>query len=86
MIDKLTVYDIDEDDIGCARLYVNTNIPFDGGDKWCDERRNQAADLVEAAPDLLMALKKIVNNWGNLHPKDRQQARAAIEAAKGKPA
>jgi hypothetical protein len=24
------------------------------------------------------ALEKIVNNWGNLHPKDRQQARAAL--------
>lgn len=24
------------------------------------------------------ALRKIINNWGNLHPKDRQQARAAL--------
>ena len=41
------------------------------------------AYLISAAPDLLEALQKIVNNWDNLHPKDRQQARAAISKAKG---
>ena len=36
-----------------------------------------------AFSDLLSALKKIVNNWTDLHPKDRQQARLAILKAKG---
>lgn len=39
--------------------------------------------LITAAPDLLEALQKILNNWDNLHPKDRQQARAAIAKAQG---
>lgn len=29
------------------------------------------------------ALQKIVNNWDDLHPKDRQQARAALTKARG---
>ena len=39
------------------------------------------AHLIAASPELLSALQKIVNNWDNLHPKDRQQARAAIKDA-----
>jgi hypothetical protein len=41
------------------------------------------AHLIAASPELLEALQKIVNNWGDLHPKDRQQARQAIAKAKG---
>jgi hypothetical protein len=43
----------------------------------------QTSALIAAAPDLLAALQKIVNNWDDLHPKDRQQARFAIAKAKG---
>jgi len=39
--------------------------------------------LIAQAPAMLLALKKIINNWGNLHHKDRQQARAAIAKAEG---
>ena len=42
------------------------------------------ANLIAAAPDMLAALKKIINNWDDLHPKDRQQARAAIAKAEGR--
>ena len=42
------------------------------------------AQLIAAAPELLEACKKVVNNWGNLHPKDRQQLKQAITNAKGK--
>lgn len=38
-----------------------------------------------AADEMLAALKKIVNHWGNLHPKDLQQARAAIAKAEQLP-
>lgn len=38
---------------------------------------------VNAHEELVAALSKIVNNWGDLHPKDRQQARAALEKARG---
>lgn len=38
-------------------------------------------DLMTASPLLFDALLKIVNNWGNLHPKDRQQAEEALKAA-----
>jgi hypothetical protein len=41
------------------------------------------AKIIAAAPDLLAALRKIVNNWDNLHSKDRAQARAAIAKATG---
>jgi len=41
---------------------------------------------VNSYPDTLEALRKIVNNWGNLHPKDRQQAKAAIAKAIGEEA
>ena len=34
--------------------------------------------------DLLEACKKVINNWGNLHPKDRQQLRNAVAKAEGK--
>jgi len=37
--------------------------------------------LHESAPDLLKACQKVVNNWDNLHPKDRQQLKAAIAKA-----
>ena len=47
------------------------------------QRAKQNAQLISAAPDLLAALHKIVNNWSNLHPKDLQQARAAIARAEG---
>ena len=33
--------------------------------------------------ELLSALQKIVNNWDDLHPKDRAQARAALAKARG---
>ena len=46
--------------------------------------REANARLIAAAPDLLEALHKIVNNWDNLHPKDRQQARAATAKAEGR--
>lgn len=46
-----------------------------------------ASELVKrwnSHTDLLDALNKIVNNWDNLHPKDREQARAAIAKAEGR--
>lgn len=43
------------------------------------------AALLAAAPDLLAACRKVVNNWGDLHPKDLQQLRAAIAKAEGRP-
>lgn len=36
------------------------------------------ARLIAAAPDLLAAVDKVVNNWGDLHHKDLMQLRAAI--------
>lgn len=48
-----------------------------------EEEAYANALLIAAAPELLEALEKIVNYWDNLHPKDRQQARAAIWKAKG---
>ena len=39
--------------------------------------------LREINAELLSALQKIVNNWDDLHPKDRAQARAAIAKARG---
>ena len=41
-------------------------------------------NLKDAAPELMGACKKIVNNWGNLHPKDRHQLRQAIAKAEGR--
>lgn len=40
--------------------------------------QTSSSDLHPATQDLLDALNKIVNNWSDLHPKDRAQARAAI--------
>ena len=42
------------------------------------------ARLMAAAPDLLAACQKVVNNWGGLHHKDLMQLRAAIAKAEGK--
>ena len=42
------------------------------------------AAYVAAHDSLVAALGKIVNNWGDLHPKDRQQARAALALAEGR--
>ena len=56
------------------QLYFN-----DRENKHAERLANTA--LIAAAPELLAALHKIVNNWDNLHPKDRQQARAAIAKA-----
>ena len=53
------------------------------GDKELDDEQQANAHLIAAAPELLEACEKIVNNWGNLHPKDRQQLRRAISKAKG---
>jgi hypothetical protein len=39
------------------------------------------ARAIAAVPALLKAGQKILNNWGNLHPKDRQQLRAALAKA-----
>ena len=47
-----------------------------------DEGR-EAVTTPDAHAGLLAALNKILNNWGDLHPKDRQQARAAIAKATG---
>ncbi|WP_150132696.1 hypothetical protein [Neorhizobium sp. SOG26] len=47
------------------------------------EDADKDTTLRNAAPDLLEACQKIVNNWGNLHPKDRAQLRAAIAKAEG---
>lgn len=46
-------------------------------------KRNLERQITYAAPDMLAALQKIVNNWGNLHHKDLMQARAAIQKAIG---
>jgi hypothetical protein len=35
----------------------------------------------EAFEAMRKALQKIVNNWDELHPKDRRQARAALRLA-----
>jgi len=49
---------------------------------WPEGERHLA--LILAAPALLDALEKIVNHWDDLHPKDRQQARAAIATVQTK--
>lgn len=56
---------------------------------WPTDRRTEAtteanACLIAAAPDLLEALHKVANNWGDLHPKDLHQIRAAIAKAEGR--
>lgn len=53
------------------------------GSAWLEVSEADAG-LIAAAPDLLEALHKIVNNWSDLHPKDRAQARAAIARAEGR--
>lgn len=47
------------------------------------ERNKANAILIAAAPDLLSAAQKVVNNWGDLHHKDLMQLRAAIAKATG---
>ena len=42
------------------------------------------AHLIASAPDLKAALDKIINNWDNLHPKDRAQARDALAKAENR--
>jgi len=54
------------------------------GDKEIDEELKANINLILSATDLLKACEKVVNNWGNLHPKDRQQLRQAISKAKAK--
>ena len=50
-------------------------------------RRDQFnGDLIAAAPELLVALQIIVENKGNLFPIDWENARAAINKAKGEAA
>ena len=49
-----------------------------------DNIRQQAnARLAAAAPELLAACNKVLNHWGDLHPKDRQQLRDAVAKTKG---
>ena len=78
----LTVYDIDKDEEGCARLHVNTNVPFGPAEA------KAIARLIEAAPDLLAALEAIDNNFastGNnaviILVRQLEQARRAIAKA-----
>ena len=60
--------------------------PVSGSSWICRIPENTAnAKLIVAAPDLLAALHKIINHWDDLHPKDRQQARMAIEKAEKGP-
>ena len=55
-----------------------TRIDFNNGAVLDEIRRD-----LKIRDELLQACKKVVNNWGNLHPKDRQQLRATIAKAEG---
>lgn len=45
MAELFTVYDVDEDDEGCIRLYVNTDIIFDS------ETADRVASLIDTLDD-----------------------------------
>lgn len=67
---------VTDDEDGSAR---------DEGGRFIGRNEQRAnARLIAAAPDMLEALHKIINNWDDLHPKDRAQARAAIAKAEGR--
>ena len=72
-----------------CRMTGGTNTsapPAEPGDPFWEQAGVDADFIVLACnchDDLLAALQKIVNNWDNLHLKDRQQARLAIAKAKG---
>ena len=57
MAKLFTVYEIDRDDKGCVRLYVNTDIPWPIGDK--------ALDLLVALIDNLDDAGALTEEEGN---------------------
>lgn len=59
------VYEIDEDDEGCVRLYVNSTVPF------TDEAGERLAKLIEAVGGG-PPLKEGVEPWGDDIPADEE--------------
>lgn len=64
----ISVTHIEEDDEGCARLIVNTNIKHTDAD-----RTETLATTLEAAPDLLAACKAVVRLSKTAPTHDRWQ-------------
>ena len=72
-------YDFRSKDRWIGRLFIHQ--PYPPGGYRNPQQAFADILLITAGPQMLKALKKIVNHWDDLHPKDRQQARAAIAAA-----
>ena len=74
--DKWVIRDIDKDDaIGSPEGYT---LEFPSEDYTFIHKLKFFYDCHE---ELVNVCRKVVNNWGNLHPKDRQQLRRAIANA-----
>lgn len=83
------VYDMDEDDEGCVRFCVSTNIPYFGD----ESARERLATTLESSEELLAALDRFASAYHQVtHPLTRfevcdspncQIAWAAIAKARG---
>lgn len=89
----MTVYDIDEDGLGCLRLHVNTDVPYyNERETFNDEMADALESVIVRGPELLAQLEAFVefaNQWfgeGQM-PEDWKGrcvcANAAITQARG---